>query len=198
MIVVEEVEGEAGVAVTAGAVASGVNPFAGESLDEAFRLAVSLGPIRASEAVSDAEVAAGVGKGVGAIGHAVVGKDGADFDAMEGVEADHLLESVNDAGDFSSACAHARPSREWSSMATCKASTPAPSFRSARLPVPRTPGRRKRPSFFASRWMSSPTLSRSERITGGGAGSSAFSRFKPWRLRILHTVALETGTSMTI
>jgi hypothetical protein len=100
VIVVEQVERKRGVAMTAGAIAAGVGPFAREGLDEAFGLAIGLWPIRPGEAVRDAEVAARVGKNMGAIRHAIVVEDRSNLDAMEGVKADHLLEGVNNAGDL--------------------------------------------------------------------------------------------------
>jgi len=100
VVVVEEVKRQTGVAMPAGGIAAGVSPLAGKGLDEAFGLAVGLGPVGPGEAVLDAEIAAGVGEGVGAVADAVVGENGVDFDAMEGVEADHLVQGADDAGDF--------------------------------------------------------------------------------------------------
>ncbi len=101
-------------------------------MDKKLSLAVGLRAIPPGEAVDDAQVATGLGESVRAIRDAIVGEDGVDLDAVEGVEADHLLERPHDAGDLFVG-----------SMAMWSASTPAPSLRSARLPVPRTPGRRK-------------------------------------------------------
>lgn len=100
VVIVEEVEREARVAVSAGAVAAGVGPLASEGLDEAFGFAVGLWPVRSGEAVFDPEVAARISEGVGAIRHAVIGQHRANLDPVEGVEADHLLERANHGGDF--------------------------------------------------------------------------------------------------
>ena len=48
-IVVMEVEGEEGGAVVTGVIGTGISPFAGEGLDEAFGLAVGLRAIGTSE-----------------------------------------------------------------------------------------------------------------------------------------------------
>jgi hypothetical protein len=99
VIVMKIVIKEAGTMV-AGLIGSGVSPLAGNGLDEAFGLAVGLGPIRLCEVVFDAELFAGGGKESGAIGRAAIGEHALDLDAVEGVEADGLFESVDDAGDF--------------------------------------------------------------------------------------------------
>ena len=48
----------------------------------------------------DAEVAAGGGKVFGAVGRAAIGQDALDFDVMESVEVDGLMEGVEDVGDL--------------------------------------------------------------------------------------------------
>ena len=61
-IVVVEEEGEASGAVVAGVIGTGISPFTGDGLDEAFGLAIGLRAIRSGEAVGDAELPAGGGK----------------------------------------------------------------------------------------------------------------------------------------
>ena len=67
-IVVMEVEREEGSAVNTGVVGASISPLAGDGLDEAFGLAIGLGSVGASEAVLEAELAAGLSKEFGAIG----------------------------------------------------------------------------------------------------------------------------------
>jgi hypothetical protein len=100
VVIVEEVEGKAGVAVAAGAVAAGVGPFPGEGLYEAFGLSICLRPIRSREDVFNAEVAAGIPEAMRSVRRAVVGEDRIDLDPMEGIEADHLLQGADNAGDL--------------------------------------------------------------------------------------------------
>lgn len=100
VVIVEEVEGKAGVAVAAGAVAAGVGPFPGEGLYEAFGLSICLRPIRSREDVLDVEVAAGIPEAMRSVRRAVVGEDRIDLDPMEGIEADHLLQGADNAGDL--------------------------------------------------------------------------------------------------
>jgi hypothetical protein len=100
VIIVEEVEGKAGVAVSACAVAAGVGPFPGEGLYEALGLSIGLRPIGSREDMFDAEVAAGIPEAIRPVGRAVVGEYRIDLDPMEGIEADHLLEGADDAGDL--------------------------------------------------------------------------------------------------
>lgn len=67
-IVVVEVEWEAGSAVVAGVVGTGVGPLAGDGLDEAFGLAIGLGAVGFGEEMLEAELLAGGGKEFGAVG----------------------------------------------------------------------------------------------------------------------------------
>ena len=55
-IIVMEIEREEGGAVITGVIGTGIGPFAGEGLDEAFGLAVGLGAIGTSEEVTEAEI----------------------------------------------------------------------------------------------------------------------------------------------
>jgi hypothetical protein len=55
-------------------IGNAIRPFAQSGLDEALGLAVGLGPIVASEAVLEAEPAAGSGEALGAKGGAIIGK----------------------------------------------------------------------------------------------------------------------------
>jgi hypothetical protein len=99
VIVEEEVRQEGGAMVT-GLIGSGISPFAGDGLDEAFGLAVGLRTIRFGEEMFDAEIMTGSGKEFGAIGRAAVGEHALDLDAMSFIEGDGLIESVEDAGYF--------------------------------------------------------------------------------------------------
>ena len=65
--------------------------------DEAFGLAVGLGAIGFGEEMLEAELMAGGGEGFGAISGAAIGQDLLDFDPVSGVEAEGLVESVEDA-----------------------------------------------------------------------------------------------------
>ena len=65
-----------------GSVGPLVGPLAEHGLDEAFRLAVGLGPIGPGAELSDVEVAAGVLEGVGDVATAVVGHDPLGPDAV--------------------------------------------------------------------------------------------------------------------
>ena len=91
---------EEGGAVEAGVIRTGVGPFAGDGLDEAFGLAVGLGAVGTGEDVFEAEVLAGGGKELGAISGAAVGEDAEDGDAMVLVKGDGLVEGGEDAGSF--------------------------------------------------------------------------------------------------
>ena len=83
-----------------GVIRAGISPFPGDGLDEAFGLAVGLGPIRSGEEMFEAQMVAGGGEEFGAIGGALVGEDGLDGDAMSLVEGDGLVERSQDAGSF--------------------------------------------------------------------------------------------------
>jgi len=99
-IVVVEIERETLGAVVAGVVGAGVSPLASEGLDEAFGLAIGLGAIGSGEEVPEAEIFAGGGKELGAIGRAAIGEDGLDGDAVSAVKGQRLVERGEDAGDF--------------------------------------------------------------------------------------------------
>lgn len=96
-VIVMKVEREEGRAVITGVVRSGIGPLAGDGLDEAFGLAVGLWAIGFGEEMLEAELMAGGGEEFGAIGGAAIGEDLLDFDTVSGVEADGLLQSVQDA-----------------------------------------------------------------------------------------------------
>ena len=74
-IVVMEVEREERSAVVAGVIGSGISPFAGDGLDEAFGLAVGLRAVGSGEEMFEAELMAGGGEEFGAIGGAAIGQD---------------------------------------------------------------------------------------------------------------------------
>ena len=99
-IVVVKVEREEGSAVVTGVVSACVSPLAGDGLDEAFGLAVGLGPVGFGEEMFEAQLLAGGGEELGAIRGTAVGEDGLDGDAVGAVKSQSLLESVEDAGDF--------------------------------------------------------------------------------------------------
>jgi Transposase len=67
-------------------VVANVSPLAQGGLDEAFRLAVGAGSVRAGEAVLDAELETSGAEVAGAIAGAVVGEQAANGDAMLGIE----------------------------------------------------------------------------------------------------------------
>jgi len=100
VVVFKDIVREEAGAFGAGAVGSGVGPLASDGLDEAFGFAVGLGAIRASELVFEAELGTRSGEGMRAIAHAAVGEHALDLHAVEGVEADGLLERGDDAGDL--------------------------------------------------------------------------------------------------
>ena len=96
-VVVVKVTRKEGSAVIAGVVRPGIGPLAGDGLDEAFGLAVSLRAIRFGEEMLEAELMAGGGEGFGAIGGAAIGEDLLDFDPVSGVETDGLPQSDENA-----------------------------------------------------------------------------------------------------
>jgi hypothetical protein len=99
-VIVVEVERETLGAVVTGVIGTGVGPLAGEGLDEAFGLAIGLRAIGTGEEMFEAELEAGGGKELGAIGGAAVGEDGLDGDPMILIEGQGLVEGGQDAGDF--------------------------------------------------------------------------------------------------
>ena len=145
-VIVMKVVRKEGSSVVAGVIRTGVGPLAGDGLDEAFGLAVGLRAIGFGEEMFEAEFVAGGGEEFGAIGGAAIGEELLDGDAVSGVEAEGLVQSVEHAGDAFVREETAKARREWSSMATWRLSTPAPGLRKERSPVPRTPGRWKRPA----------------------------------------------------
>ena len=100
MVIFEDIVREEACALGAGAVRACIGPLAGDGLDEALGLAVGLWAVGAGELVFDGEAGAGGGKGVGSITDAAIGEDALDGNAVEGVEADGLLQGGDDAGDL--------------------------------------------------------------------------------------------------
>ncbi len=98
-VIVMKVVGKEGSSVVARAIRTCIGPLAGDGLDEAFGLAVGLRAIGFGEEMLEAEFVAGGGEEFGAIGGATIGEDLLDFDAVSGVEADRLVQSVQDAGN---------------------------------------------------------------------------------------------------
>jgi len=96
-VVVMKVVRKEGSTVVAGVIGTGIGPLAGDGLDEAFGLAVSLGAIRFGEEMCEAELMAGGGEGFGAIGGAAISQELLDVDAVSGVEGEGLVEGVEDA-----------------------------------------------------------------------------------------------------
>jgi len=99
-VIVMKVERKEDSTMITGAIRSGIGPLASDGLDEAFGLAIGLGTIGFGEAMFDAELEAGFGEEIGAISRAAVGENALDVDAMILVEADGLMEGVEDAGDL--------------------------------------------------------------------------------------------------
>ena len=83
--------GRALIALLGVGVMANVSPLAQGGLDEAFGLAVGARRVRAGEAVLDASWRQAA-EPVGAIAAAVVGEQGADGDAVLGVEGDGVLQ----------------------------------------------------------------------------------------------------------
>jgi hypothetical protein len=96
-VIVMKIERKESSAMVAGVIRAGVGPFAGDGLDEALSLAIGLRAIGFGEEVTEAELMAGGGEELGAIGGASIGEDALDFDAVSGVAADGLVESSEDA-----------------------------------------------------------------------------------------------------
>src|SRR5687767_5951991 len=99
-IVVVEIEREERSAVVTGVIRAGVSPLAGDGLDEAFGLAVGLGPVGFGEEMFEAQLLAGGGKELGAIRRTAIGEDGLDGDAVSVIKSQSLMERGEDAGDF--------------------------------------------------------------------------------------------------
>ena len=81
-----------------GVIRTGISPFAGDRLDEAFSLAVGLWAVGFGEEMAQAEFLARRGEEFGAISRAAVGEDALDLDAMSFIERDGLVERSNHAG----------------------------------------------------------------------------------------------------
>jgi hypothetical protein len=99
-VIVMKIVMKEGSAMIAGPIRSGIGPFTSDGLDEALGLAVGLGAIGFGKAVFDAELLAGGGEEFGAISGTAIGQDALDSDAVSLVEADGLVEGVEDAGDL--------------------------------------------------------------------------------------------------
>ena len=99
VIVMEVMRKEGGSLVT-GVIASGIGPFAGDGLDEAFGLAIGLWAIGAGETVFDAQLLAGGGEELGAVGRATVSQEACDLDAVLLVEGDRLAQRLQGTGDL--------------------------------------------------------------------------------------------------
>ena len=89
-----------GSSVVAGVIGSGISPFAGDGLNEAFSFAVGLGTVGSGEAVLNAQLLAGGGEEFGAIGGTAVSEEALDLDAMIAVESDGFAEGIQGAGDL--------------------------------------------------------------------------------------------------
>jgi hypothetical protein len=72
VVIIEEEVRKISSAMVAGLVGTGISPLAGDGLDEAFGFAVGLRTVRFCKAMLDAELAAGGGEFVGAIGRAAI------------------------------------------------------------------------------------------------------------------------------
>ena len=99
-VIVMEVEVEERSTVKAGVIRSCVSPLASDGLDEAFSLAIGLGAVRFCEEMLEAELLAGGGKKLGTVSGTTIGEEALDVDAMIGIEADGLEESVEDGGSL--------------------------------------------------------------------------------------------------
>jgi hypothetical protein len=96
-VIVMKVGGKEGSAVVAGVKRTGIGPLSGDGLDEAFGLAVGLRAIGFGEEMYEAEFAAGGGEEFGARGGAAIGEELLDGDAVSAIEAEGLVQSVEDA-----------------------------------------------------------------------------------------------------
>jgi hypothetical protein len=99
-VIVMEIEREEGGAVEAGVIRTSISPFTSDGLDEAFGLAVGLGPIRSGEEMFEAQLLTGRREEFGAIRGALVREDGLDRDAVSLVKGQRLVECSQDAGSF--------------------------------------------------------------------------------------------------
>jgi hypothetical protein len=126
-----EVDGEVSGAMATGAEGMGVGPFAAEGLDEAFCLAVGLGAVGAGEVVFDAELKAGGGEGLRVYVEPLSGRIASTRTRWRAKKRTMRSRARTVLGIFSSRSMQAKATREWSSMATCSDSCPAPSVRMA-------------------------------------------------------------------
>ncbi len=99
-VIVMEIEREEGGAVVTGVVRAGVSPLTSDGLDEAFGLAIGLWAIGSGKEMADAQLVAGGGEELGAVGRAAIGEDALDEDAVSLVKGDGLVECGQDAGSF--------------------------------------------------------------------------------------------------
>jgi hypothetical protein len=99
-VIVMKIERKESSAMVAGVIRAGVGPFAGDGLDEALSLAIGLRAIGFGEEVTEAELLAGGGEELGAIGGASIGQHALDFDAVSSVAVDGLGQSGEDAGSL--------------------------------------------------------------------------------------------------
>ena len=99
-VIVMKVVGKEAGSVVAGVIRACVGPLAGDGLDEAHGLAIGLRAVGSGEAVLDAELEAGGGEELGAVGGAAVGEEARNGDAVELVIGEGLAQGVEGAGDF--------------------------------------------------------------------------------------------------
>ena len=100
VVIVEKEVREVSRTMVAGLIRSGIGPLAGDGLDKALGLAISLRPVGFGEEMFDLELATSRGEVVGAVGSAAVGEDALNDDPMSLVEIDRLIECGDDAFDL--------------------------------------------------------------------------------------------------
>ena len=110
----------------------GVGPFAQRGLDEALGLAVGLGRVGPGADVLEAEIAAGLAEGLGAIAGAVVGHHARHLDAEAREVGDGGWRKATALSFRSSGRICEKARREASSIATWTNSQPAPRLLLAR------------------------------------------------------------------
>lgn len=103
-----------------------VGPFSERGLDEAFGLAAGARGVGTGEAVLECKALAGGSHGSGTVGRSVVGQDGLEGDAKPGVVRQRSMQEGQYRRPLSSGSMAEKAMREWSSMATCTYSQPAP------------------------------------------------------------------------
>jgi hypothetical protein len=99
-VIVMKIVRKEGSAMVAGVIRTGVSPFLGDSLNEAFCLAVGLRAIRSREEVFKSEFLAGGGEEFGTISRAAIRQDALDLNAVNLVEVESLLEGGEDTGSL--------------------------------------------------------------------------------------------------